>query len=66
MARVAIDAIPTLGQPEAVFTALGEAVELRDRLRQANEELAAAQASTSGSRTRTSLTPLNVRGRARH
>jgi hypothetical protein len=33
MARIAIDAIPALAQPEAVFTALGDAVELRDRLR---------------------------------
>jgi hypothetical protein len=44
MARVALDAVPTLGRPEAVAAVVAEAAELRDRLRQANEELAAAQA----------------------
>jgi hypothetical protein len=44
MARVAIDRIPSLARPPEVERAITEAVELRDRLRQANEQLAAAEA----------------------
>jgi hypothetical protein len=43
-ARVAIDVVPEAARPTEVASVLAEAVELRDRLRQAREELAAAQA----------------------
>jgi len=39
-----VDVIPQPGRPDAVTRALAEAVELRDRLRAAQEELAGAQA----------------------
>jgi hypothetical protein len=42
--RVALDVIPQIGRPDEVATALAEAADLRDRHREANEALAAAQA----------------------
>jgi hypothetical protein len=44
VARVALDLIPEAARPAEVATVLAEAVELRDRHRAANEQLAAAQA----------------------
>jgi hypothetical protein len=44
MARVQIDRVPSLARPPEVERAITEAVELRDRLRQANEQLATAEA----------------------
>jgi chromosome segregation ATPase len=43
-AWVNVDVVPAVGRPDAVETAIAEAVELRDRLRAAQEELAAMQA----------------------
>jgi hypothetical protein len=42
--RLNVDVIPEVGRPGAISELLGEALALRDRLRQAQEELAAAQA----------------------
>jgi hypothetical protein len=42
--RINVDAVPELGRPDAVSAVVAEATELRTRLRQAREELAAAQA----------------------
>ena len=44
MARVALDLIPEAARPPEVAAVLAEAVELHDRHRAANEQLAAAQA----------------------
>jgi hypothetical protein len=44
MARVALDFVPELAQPPEIGKAIDEAKMLRDRLRHANEELAAAEA----------------------
>ena len=43
--RVALDLVPALVRPEQVGKALAEASELRDRARQAQEQVAAAQAA---------------------
>jgi hypothetical protein len=44
MAWIALDVVPEVGRSDPVTQALAEAVELRDRHRQASEELARAQA----------------------
>jgi hypothetical protein len=43
MARVVIDRVPALGRPPEVEHAIADAVGLRDRARQASEQVAAAQ-----------------------
>src|SRR5262249_24417595 len=43
--RVAPDVVPQAGRPEAVATALAEALALRDKQREASDALAAAQAA---------------------
>jgi hypothetical protein len=45
MARVALDRIPQLARPPEVEKAIGEALALRDRAREASEAVAAAQAN---------------------
>jgi hypothetical protein len=45
MARVALDRVPHLARPPEVEKAIGEALALRDRAREAAEQAAAAQAN---------------------